>query len=64
MPLQTAGTAPEPRLRQPQRQIVKIAKALRANAKIIAMDEPASPLNAKEFERLVQMIQTLTAQGV
>lgn len=57
-------TAPIRDLRVAQRQIVEIAKALRANARIIAMDEPTSSLTPKEFERLVQVIQTLTAQGV
>src|SRR3989338_6172407 len=57
-------TAPIRSLRVAQRQVVEIAKALRANAKIIAMDEPTSSLTPKEFERLVQVIQTLTAQGV
>lgn len=57
-------TAPVRSLRVAQRQIVEIAKALRANAKIIAMDEPTSSLTPKEFERLVEVIQTLTARGV
>lgn len=57
-------TAPVRGLRVAQRQIVEIAKALRANAKIIAMDEPTSSLTPKEFERLVEVIQTLTARGV
>ncbi len=51
-------------LRVAQRQIVEIAKALRANARIIAMDEPTSSLTPAEFERLVQVIAKLTAQGV
>ena len=57
-------TAPVRSLRVAQRQIVEIAKALRAKARIIAMDEPTSSLTPKEFERLVQVIHTLTAQGV
>jgi ribose transport system ATP-binding protein len=57
-------TAPIGRLRVAQRQIVEIAKALRAQARIIAMDEPTSSLTPKEFERLVDVIRTLTAQGV
>ncbi len=51
-------------LRVAQRQIVEIAKALRARANIIAMDEPTSSLTPKEFERLVDVIRTLTLQGV
>lgn len=57
-------SAPIRSLRVAQRQIVEIAKALRANAKIIAMDEPTSSLTPKEFERLVEVIAKLTAQGV
>ena len=56
--------APIRGLRVAQRQIVEIAKALRAQARIIAMDEPTSSLTPKEFERLVDVIQTLAAQGV
>ncbi|OCX64536.1 ABC transporter [Thioclava sp. SK-1] len=57
-------TAPIRDLRVAQRQIVEIAKALRSNARVIAMDEPTSSLTPKEFERLVKVIQVLTAQGV
>ena len=57
-------SAPIRSLRVAQRQIVEIAKALRAKAKIIAMDEPTSSLTPKEFERLVEVIAKLTAQGV
>jgi ribose transport system ATP-binding protein len=57
-------TAPVRTLRVAQRQIVEIAKALRARARIIAMDEPTSSLTPKEFERLVAVIATLKAQGV
>ena len=57
-------TAPIRTLRVAQRQIVEIAKALRANAKIIAMDEPTSSLTPAEFEKLVAVIAKLSAQGV
>ncbi len=57
-------TAPIRGLRVAQRQIVEIAKALRANARIIAMDEPTSSLTPNEFERLVTVIGRLAAQGV
>ena len=57
-------TAPIRSLRVAQRQIVEIAKALRANARIIAMDEPTSSLTPAEFERLVAVIGRLSAQGV
>ncbi len=57
-------TAPVRTLRVAQRQIVEIAKALRTNARIIAMDEPTSSLTPNEFERLVQVVAKLAAQGV
>lgn len=57
-------TAPVRDLRVAQRQIVEIARALRSNARVIAMDEPTSSLTPREFERLVEVIGTLTRQGV
>ncbi len=57
-------TAPINSLRVAQRQIVEIAKALRANAKVIAMDEPTSSLTPTEFDRLVEVIKGLAARGV
>ncbi|MBI1173080.1 ATP-binding cassette domain-containing protein [bacterium] len=57
-------TAPVRTLRVAQRQIVEIAKALRANARIIAMDEPTSSLTPAEFEKLLAVIGRLSAQGV
>jgi ribose transport system ATP-binding protein len=51
-------------LRVAQRQIVEIAKALRARARIIAMDEPTSSLTPQEFDRLVEVIGRLKADGV
>jgi ribose transport system ATP-binding protein len=51
-------------LRVAQRQIVEIAKALLAQARIIAMDEPTSSLTPIEFEKLVSVIDRLKADGV
>ena len=51
-------------LRVAQRQIVEIAKALLAEASIIAMDEPTSSLTPVEFDKLVGVIEQLKAQGV
>jgi ribose transport system ATP-binding protein len=51
-------------LRVAQRQIVEIAKALLAEAKIIAMDEPTSSLTPVEFEKLVSVIEQLKAKNV
>ena len=51
-------------LRVAQRQVVEIAKALLADAKVIAMDEPTSSLSPSEFERLAEVIGNLSARGV
>ncbi len=51
-------------LRVAQRQIVEIAKALLANARVIAMDEPTSSLTPHEFDRLAEVIRSLKARGV
>ena len=51
-------------LRVAQRQIVEIAKALLAQARVIAMDEPTSSLTPHEFERLVEVIDSLKANNV
>jgi ribose transport system ATP-binding protein len=51
-------------LRVAQRQIVEIAKALLADARIIAMDEPTSSLTPREFDKLTAVIETLSAHGV
>jgi ribose transport system ATP-binding protein len=51
-------------LRVAQRQIIEIAKALLAEPRVIAMDEPTSSLTPREFERLAGVISGLSALGV
>ena len=51
-------------LRVAQRQIVEIAKALLADARVIAMDEPTSSLTPVEFDKLAGVIESLKAKGV
>lgn len=46
-----------------QQQIVEIAKALSANARIIIMDEPTAPLTERESEDLYRIAETLRDQG-
>lgn len=47
-----------------QQQIVEIAKALSANARIIIMDEPTAPLTMRESEDLYRITESLRDKGV
>jgi erythritol transport system ATP-binding protein len=51
-------------LRLGQQQIVEIARALAADARILIMDEPTSALSATEVEVLFKVIEDLTRRGV
>jgi rhamnose transport system ATP-binding protein len=44
-------------------QLVEIAKALSAKARVIVMDEPTAALTSSEVERLFGVVETLRAQG-
>lgn len=57
-------TVPIKNLKVAQQQIVEIARALLEDAKIIAMDEPTSSLTPSEFERLAELIHSLSTRGV
>lgn len=45
-------------------QLVEIAKALAADARILVMDEPSAALTAREVERLFGVIRDLQDQGL
>lgn len=47
-----------------QRQMIEIARALSANARLIIMDEPNSSLSEAETERLFALIASLKARGI
>ncbi len=47
-----------------QKQMVEIARALGADAKLLIMDEPTSSLTQKETDRLYQVIADVKARGV
>jgi erythritol transport system ATP-binding protein len=51
-------------LRLGQQQIIEIARALSADARILIMDEPTSALSNSEVEVLFRIIRDLTAHGV
>jgi ribose transport system ATP-binding protein len=47
-----------------EREIVEIAKALTAQARILVMDEPTAALTPHEVDRLFGIVQSLRTQGV
>src|SRR5262249_28717087 len=51
------------RLAMPEQQLVEIARALGANARILIMDEPTASLSEREVERLFRVIRELRAQA-
>jgi ribose transport system ATP-binding protein len=50
-------------LRLGQRQLLEIARALRANARVLIMDEPTSSLTQAEADRLFDVVRELRADG-
>ena len=52
------------RLSMPEQQLVEIARALGANARILILDEPTASLSEREVERLLQVVRDLRSQGV
>jgi ABC-type sugar transport system ATPase subunit len=47
-----------------QQQVVEIAKALAARARVLVMDEPTAALTEQEVARLFERIRELKAQGI
>ena len=62
--LDMAPGTPVARLSQGERQLVEIAKALGADARIVIFDEPTTSLTARETERLFAQIGRLRARGI
>jgi ribose transport system ATP-binding protein len=67
--LRRAGVRLDPKLlvsslRMGERQLVAIAKALAAEARILILDEPTAALSAAEAEHLFETIRQLKARGV
>ncbi|MDB5175081.1 MAG: ABC-type sugar transport system, ATPase component [Phycisphaerales bacterium] len=62
-----ARIAPEALVRElsmPQQQLVEIASALGADAKVLILDEPTASLSDREVENLFRVIRELRGQGV
>lgn len=55
---------PVRRLSMPQQQLVEIASALGADAKVLILDEPTASLSSREVEHLFSVIRTLRDEGV
>lgn len=51
-------------LTMPQQQLVEIAAALGAQAKVLILDEPTASLSDREVENLFRVIRELRSQGV
>jgi len=51
-------------LSMPEQQLVEIARALGAGARILIMDEPTASLTEKEVELLTRVIRDLRQEGV
>jgi rhamnose transport system ATP-binding protein len=67
--MERAGSSIDPErlagdLSMPEQQIVEIAKAIGADAKILIMDEPTASLSDREVDRLFRVIAELRERGV
>ena len=58
------ASLPVASLRMGERQLVAIAKALSAKARILIMDEPTAALSAVEADHLFTVVKELSARGV
>jgi rhamnose transport system ATP-binding protein len=55
---------PAGRLTMPEQQLVEIARALGANARVLILDEPTASLSDREVELLFRVIRDVRSQGV
>jgi len=57
-------STPVSELSMAERQLVEIARALIANARILIMDEPTTSLSSRETEALFALVRQLRAEGM
>src|SRR5688572_26236853 len=67
--LAAVGAAIDPdaearRLSMPEQQLVEIARAVGANARVVVMDEPTASLSDREVTNLFRIVRDLKAKGV
>jgi ribose transport system ATP-binding protein len=62
--LDLSSRTPLAQLSIAQQQLVEIARALGAGARLIIMDEPTSSLTLSETRRLLELVKDLKTQGV
>ena len=62
--LDISSRTPLARLSLAQQQLVEIARAISAGARILIMDEPTSSLTLTETRRLLEIVKDLKAHGV
>ena len=62
--LQLAPTTPVASLSAATKQLIQIAKALAANARILLLDEPTSSLTEHEVRNLLGLLRKIREQGV
>lgn len=47
-----------------EQQLVEIARAVHAKARILIMDEPTTPLSSRETDRLFELMRQLRSEGI
>lgn len=47
-----------------EQQLVEIARAVHAKARILVMDEPTTPLSSRETDRLFELMRQLRSEGI
>jgi ABC-type sugar transport system ATPase subunit len=62
--VQVNATSPVGRLSVAHQQLVEIARALEADARVLVLDEPSASLSGREVDRLLDVVRRLRARGL